>query len=144
MSDHDLKSFSDKHGSDAVINASVKAEIEKRATDGKLPCAVAFKISEKLDVSPSEVGKTVDLINFRLVKCQLGLFGYSPEKKIVKPAENADPAISDAIKSALTDNHLTCKKVWQIALDFNVPKLRVSSICETIGVKIRPCQLGAF
>lgn len=144
MTAHDIKNFADKHGSGIEINETIRAEIEKAATESKLPCAVAFQIADSLGVDPAEVGKTVDLLNFRLIKCQLGLFGYSPEKKIVKPDDNADPAIADAIKGALADNILTCKKTWQIASDFNVPKLRVSSICEAMDVKIKPCQLGAF
>jgi len=35
-----------------------------------------------------DVGGTIDLLEIHLNKCQLGLFGYSPKKMIVKPAEN--------------------------------------------------------
>ncbi len=42
--------------------------------DGKLPCAVAFKIAKKLKVTPGEVGDTADRLKIRMANCQLGCF----------------------------------------------------------------------
>ncbi len=33
---------------------------------------------------------------------------------------------------------------WEIARRFDVSKMRVSSVCEQLNIKIKPCQLGAF
>jgi hypothetical protein len=77
--------FADKHGSDTQLSERIKDQIDRRAKNNALPCALAFKIADELNVSAAEVGKTADLLEIMLVKCQLGLFGYSPEKKIVKP-----------------------------------------------------------
>ena len=90
------------------------------------------------------VGKSADLLNLRLNKCQLGLFGYQPNKKIVKPQEGANQELKDAIAGSLTEGKLTCKAAWDIASRFAVPKMTVSSACEAGGIKISTCQLGAF
>jgi hypothetical protein len=133
-----------KHDPGAQPNAAIKAEIERYGKNNQIPCAVAFKIVENLGVPPSEVGKNTDLIDFELVKCQLGLFGYTPNKRIVKPKDTPQQEIKDAIASELVNERLPCKSAWEIAGRFKVPKLTISNVCETIGVKIKPCQLGAF
>ncbi len=53
-------------------------ELEEKVTsslvEGKLPCAVAFKIAKELKVSPREVGETADKLGIRIARCQLGCF----------------------------------------------------------------------
>jgi hypothetical protein len=78
------------------------------------------------------------------VKCQLGLFGYKPEKKIVKPKAALNPKLESAIQDSLVEGALSCAKAWEIARDFDIPKMAVSAVCEQLKVKIRHCQLGAF
>jgi hypothetical protein len=136
--------FSEKHGSGAQIDPAIKAEIEKKADDGEVACAVAFQIADALGISPAEVGKTLDLLEFKINKCQLGLFGYKPDKKAVKPKKPASRQMEDAVRNALVDNKLACRDAWSIARRFNVPKMSVSAVCEALGIKIKPCQLGAF
>ena len=138
------ESYSKKHGLDATPDLSIKSEISKRVKDEKIPCAVAFEIAEALRVSPKSVGKTADLMNFKLTKCQLGLFGYHPEKKIVKPKDSINEDLEAAISGSLTEGNVSCKRAWEIASRFNIRKMDVSSACETLGIKIKDCQLGAF
>ncbi len=139
-----MKRFSEKHSADAELDSAVKDEILRLAKNDEIPCAVAFKISENLQVPPAEVGKTADILNFRLVKCQLGLFGYKPEKKIVKPQNNADQEVKEAVSNALTDGRLQCKSAWELASQFKIPRMKISGVCEALGIKIKKCQLGAF
>ena len=140
----DGQTFSDKHGADASIDDTIKSKIIELAKEGELPCAVAFKIAKDKKVSPADVGKTLDLLDFRLVKCQLGLFGYLPEKKIVKAKPSENQELEDAIRAALVDERLSCRSSWDIAQQFNVPKMAVSAACEALELKMKPCQLGAF
>ncbi len=42
--------------------------------NGKLPCAVAFKIARKLKVSPKQVGDAANRLNIKISNCQLGCF----------------------------------------------------------------------
>ena len=136
--------FSEKHGPRAQVEPAAKAEIEKKARNGELACAIAFQIADTLGVSPAEVGKSLDLLEFRISKCQLGLFGYKPAKKKVKPKMPADPQMEAAVREALVDGKLACRDAWAIARRFKVPKMSVSAACDALRIKIKHCQLGAF
>jgi len=138
------KRFAEKHGPDAQPDRVIKNEILKRTHKNQIPCAVAFEIAKELQVSPDAVGMAADLMNYRLVKCQLGLFGYQPKKKIVTPQQPVTEDLKNAISEALVQGKLTCKNAWDIATRFNVHKMKVSGACEAMGVKIKHCQLGAF
>ena len=138
------KTFSTKHGPDEKPDTSIKNEILKQTKNEKIPCAVAFEIAKVLRISPEKVGKTADLMNFKLTKCQLGLFGYQPKKKIVNPQENIKEDVKNAISDALAQGRLSCKQAWDIAHRFHVGKMTVSGACEALGIKINDCQLGAF
>jgi hypothetical protein len=140
----DGKEFAKKHGPDAQPDSVIKNEILKRARKNEIPCAVAFEIAKELRISPDAVGMTADLINYRLVKCQLGLFGYHPKKKIVPSQHAVSEDLKNAISQALVHGRLACKSAWDIAARLKVRKMKVSSACEAMGVKIKPCQLGAF
>ena len=137
-------SFAKKHKGSIKLDPSIKEAVLKRSKEERLPCAVAFEIAKELGVEAAEVGKTVDLLNFRLVKCQLGLFGYLPEKKIIKPQNTENQDLKDAIFNALVDGKLSCKDAWDIASGFKIRKMTVSSVADAMGIKIKPCQLGAF
>jgi len=138
------KRFLQKHGPDAQPDRVIKNEMLKRTHKNEVPCAVAFEIAKKLQVSPEAVGMTADLINYRLVKCQLGLFGYHPKKKIVTPQDTVTEDLKNAISEALVQGRLSCKSAWDIATRFNVHKMKISGACEAMGIKINVCQLGAF
>ncbi len=136
--------FSEKHGSGATVESSIKDKIMEHAKENKLPCAVAFKIGAQLKKTPAEIGKTLDLMDFGIIKCQLGLFGYTPNKKIVKSELPENPELVEAIRAALIDEKLSCQAAWEIADKFKIAKLKVSNACEALNIKIKPCQLGAF
>ncbi len=136
--------FADKHGSNTQLNKRIKDQIDRQAKNNELPCALAFKIADELNVSAAEVGKTADLLEIMLVKCQLGLFGYSPEKKIVKPKTPENQNLESTIRDSLVDGKLSCERAWEISRSFDVHKMTVSAICEQLKIKIQPCQLGAF
>jgi hypothetical protein len=130
--------------SPAPMDAALKDALQRQAREGELPCAVAFKLASDLSRPPADIGKAADLLGIRLVKCQLGLFGYSPEKKIVQAAPAADSAMETAIREKLEDGRLACRRAWEIAVAFHIPKMAVSAACEAMQIKIKPCQLGAF
>ena len=138
------KKFSDKHTTAEKPNPEIKNHIEIRSKNKEIPCRLAFEIIEDIGVLPAEVGKNIDLMNYKLIKCQLGLFGYTPKKKIVTPQDTTNRDLITAIQNALVNEKLSCANAWEIATRFQVSKLTVSSIAEAMGVKIKPCQLGAF
>jgi hypothetical protein len=122
----------------------VAAAVKSKVKDGAMACAVAFEIAESLSVPAEEVGFTLDSLEIKVVKCQLGLFGYAPVKRIVKPAERVAPDLEKAIRGALVKDRLPCVAAWALAEKRRLKKMDISSACETLGIKIRPCQLGTF
>ena len=52
----------------------LEEEFKASLVDGRLPCAVAFKISRKLKVSPRKVGDMANRLNVKISSCQLGCF----------------------------------------------------------------------
>jgi len=119
-------------------------EILARVTDNKLSCVTAFEIAGKLNVPAKDIGETADRLNIRLANCQLGLFGHNPDKKIVKAKEPVSAELKAAISNSLEDGRLSCIKAWEIASEFKTQKFTISCACETLKIKIRECQLGAF
>ena len=138
------KDFSKKHPPDRKVNDLLAEAVRARAAQGEIPCAVAFEIAEERNASPEEVGFTLDKLGVKVVKCQLGLYGYKPEKRIVKPAETVSLELEKAIRNALNNSRLPCAAAWEIAKRLGLRKMEVSSTCETMGIKISACQLGSF
>lgn len=144
MNQHQEKSFAAKHGPNTRVSKELRAAITKQVSNSEIPCAVAFDIAQQLGATPQETGTAIDMLNFRLIKCQLGLFGYLPDKKIVKPSATIEPQVEALVREALVEDCLSCRKAWEIASRLNRRKLNISSICEALSIKIKPCQLGAF
>jgi hypothetical protein len=42
--------------------------------NGRLPCAIAFKIAKELKVSPRDVGEAANRLSVKISSCQLGCF----------------------------------------------------------------------
>lgn len=138
------KHYAKKHLSDQKPDPGIVDLLKERAKDGEITCASAFGISADLGVSPDKVGLNADLLEIPVTKCQLGLFGYRPKKKIVTPSSDISSDLEEAIHRGLVDKRLPCRSAWEIAKTFSIKKMAVSSACEALGVKISPCQLGAF
>ena len=50
-------------------------EVERRARDGRLPCAVALELAAELGVAPLAVGQAANRLGVKITDCQLGCFG---------------------------------------------------------------------
>ena len=144
MSTDSKSGYASKQPSDYKPDPELVRAIRENLKENMLPCAVAFKIAKEMQLPPREVGNAADSQEIPLAKCQLGLFGYLPEKKIVKAETAASPDLLDALKAALENDRLPCASLWKIADRFKMPKMKVSAVCEGHDIKIKPCQLGAF
>jgi len=136
--------FKKKHPSEAVADPGIAQAIKQKIIDGKVTCADASAIASDMHKSMQELGMVIDILEVSLTSCQLGLFGYYPEKSIVIPATTVAKEMEGAIQKTLLNGCLPCDAAWKIAEALAVPKIKVSSACEAIHVKIKPCQLGAF
>ena len=142
---HEYKGhFADKHGKDQEIDLRITEAVRERVAEKEVPCAVAFTIVDDLKVEPMKVGRTIDQVEKSIIKCQLGLFGYGPQKSPVKPVEIVDQELEKAIRNRVDDGRLPCKEAWDIAKGFGLRKMQVTSACEKLGIKISRCQLGTF
>ncbi len=146
MTEKAKRPFASKHSqrNPEQIDPVIRESLERNAGKGELACAVAFRLADELHKPPSAIGEAADLLSIRLAKCQMGLFGYTPEKKIVKAASAVDPGLEDAIRRGLENGRLPCRTAWDLAQAFKMPRMGVSAACEALGIKIKPCQLGAF
>lgn len=144
MAHEDAGHYAAKHPQGTEAAPEINQKLQGKITDGRVSCAAAHAIAVELNVAPKEVGIAIDLMEARIHKCQLGLFGYQPEKRMVKAAENPSREVEAAINAHLADGRIACKKCWEIAEHLRKKKLDVSSVCEGLGIKINKCQLGAF
>jgi hypothetical protein len=126
------------------MDERIAAAIREQSREGELPCAAVFRIAKELGLSPLAVGRTADEVEFRLVRCQLGLFGYGERKSVVEPAEDVAPALEQAIREGLILGRLPCAVAWAIAARFGMPKLHVANAAEKLGIRVGQCQIGAF
>lgn len=138
--------FAVKHPEGSEPNATVvqllamRPKYEKR----EISCALVHQLAKSAKVSSMEVGRTLDLLEYRINLCQLGLFGHKPVSKIMAPAKPSDE-IAQAIKAMLKeDGSMPCVKIWELAKAFKLPKMTAASYCAYLKVKIKPCQIGAF
>lgn len=56
------------------MTTNLEETIKASLVNGKLPCAVAFKIAKQLKVSPKEVGTACNKLSVKIASCQLGCF----------------------------------------------------------------------
>lgn len=144
MTHEDAGHYAAKHGPQARPAPAVEQALTAAVKDGTLTCAAAHKVAETLNVSPAEIGVAADLMEVRVTKCQMGLFGYAPEGRIVKAADEVSTELEGAIREALVDGRLPCLTSWEIAKRLRVAKMDVACACEALHIKISSCQLGAF
>ncbi len=138
------KTFKAKHTAGTTADPKIEAMIREKASDRRLPCVTAEAIAATSGKSMLEIGTALDVLEVTISQCQLGLFGYYPQKRIVTAASRVDSALETAIKKRIVSNKLSCSDAWTLAQTLDLTKLAVASACEAMGVKIKPCQLGAF
>ncbi len=143
MTHEDAGHYAEKRRGSTLIEP-IARKIKETAEDNKISCAEAHSIAGDLNVRPAEVGTTIDLLEIRITQCQLGLFGHGKEKNIPQLPEKMNPDVESAIRSSLVNGRLACIAAWEISKRFNISKPVIAAVCESIKVKISPCQLGAF
>lgn len=145
MTHRDEGHYAQKHADQAQLNQGLADAIRKCSVGGTVSCTAAFRIVEELNIKPSEVGQSLDLLEMKIVTCQLGLFGHEGGKRlIVEPAETVPPELEEALRAGLVNGRLPCATAWNIAKQFDLPKMKITSACEKLNLRISQCQLGTF
>ncbi len=131
-----------------MSSEKIKEMIAVYPEKGKLPCAVAHYIAAYLKCDPLQIGKTATDVKTKLYQCQLGLFGYGRKGKsaykITGRKVEVEPEVMDSIKSHITDGKISCARLWEIADSNGITRAEVGNAADSMGIKISPCQLGAF
>ncbi|WP_319409812.1 hypothetical protein [uncultured Desulfosarcina sp.] len=144
MVHEDAGHYAAKHPG-ANIDKAISDAIAAKEKEGRITCAAAHAIAKKQACSPQVVGMNIDLLEKRIRRCQLGLFGYGlKKKKAVKPAAMVTKTLRTAIRKAMDGDSITCQAAWTLAKEMSLTRLEVSSACEALKIKISKCQLGAF
>ncbi len=144
MTHEDMGHYAAKHSANAAVDPLMEVVLREKISNGKISCASAHQIAEAFHVLPVQVGMNIDLMEVRLHKCQLGLFGYGKQEKPVKQSETLSPELVNAITLSMTEGRISCEACWKIAQRMGCPKLAVSRACEAMKIKIFQCQLRAF
>ena len=127
------------------MKQEIAVQIKGSLTEGRLPCASAFKIARRLEVGPQEVGEVAGELNVKISRCQLGLFGYGSNKgKSLEPAQEVDEELEARIRDGVVEGGLPCAAVWSIAGELAMKRIDVANAAEGLDVRITQCQLSCF
>jgi hypothetical protein len=147
MTHEDSGKYALKHPPGTKLNERIAKAIREKSPGPELACGMAEKISKELKVAISEVGITADLLEMKIKKCQLGLFGWGKKKdhgKDIQAAKSVSAGMKSALEEAAVNGAVTCAEAWAIADRLSVERKAVSAACDALGLRIRECQLGAF
>jgi len=143
MGHQDRGHYAKKHPG-ASQNPEIADKINQSAIDGMIDCASAHRIAKTTGWSPLEIGVQADLLELRISRCQMGLFGYGPGKKNLNPAFEVSKTLKTDILNRQEEGSLSCQQCWDMARVHKISKTDMGSACEKLEIKIKPCQLGAF
>lgn len=144
MTHEDRGHYARKHPPETTLDPVVGDALRSRLRNGRIACAAAHAAAAELGKAPADMGVAIDLLEARIEKCQLGLFGHGPGKTALDDDRPTDPAVASALSAAAENGRVTCARCWRIAAEADVPRRRVGAACEKLGLKIKKCQLGAF
>lgn len=124
---------------------AISAKLEAAANaDKRIACLAAHKIAQELNCPPLNVGQTADLIEVRINRCQLGLFGHGKAAVTPLSKDDIDIETQSIVESAVSNGKIACKECWRLADHLNLSRLEMGALCNALEIKVSPCQLGAF
>jgi hypothetical protein len=147
MTHEDAGRYAAKHPPGTTLNEQIAKAIRAKSPRGTLACGAGEKISKDLNVKTSEVGITADLLEIKINKCQLGLFGWGEKPnhgKDIQAADSVSVEIKSALDKAAENGSVTCSALWRVAEKLGAKRKVVAAACDTLKLKIRECQLGVF
>jgi len=126
------------------VEGGLEAELKASLVDGRLPCAVAFKVAKKLNITPRTVGDKANEMKVKIINCQLGFFAV--EKATHSDLDDIPIAaeVQEKIQTSLINSKLPCSVAFQIAGELKVGRKQVGDTTTKLNIKIANCQLGCF
>jgi len=143
MTHEDEGHYGEKHPG-AELDPEIAKRLKTKTREGRISCEDAHAVAAALKVSPRNVGIAIDLLEARIVDCELGLFGSGvPQPKGGLSAE-AEKLLRQAVEAALVQGRLPCAAAWKIADTLGIAKIALKPVCDRMNIKINRCQLGTF
>lgn len=145
MSHKDAGNYARKRSTDADFRPEIADCIRNKSKSGRISCSGAHGIAGELGSKPGEIGKAIDLMEIKVIQCQLGLFGYAGEQRnVVSPAGHVPDDLKRRILTDVKNHRISCESLWNIAQERGISKFDMTAACETMKQKICCCQLGTF
>lgn len=143
----DAGHYAAKHVEGTELNEKAAEAISRRVKNERISCTSAHAAAAEVGISPAELGKALDLMEVRIVGCQLGLFGHKGSgdhgKAELELPENA-AELKAAIAARTNADGISCAKLWEAAAEAGCKKFQASAACDEEKINIHSCQLGAF
>ena|SRR5271157_4216850 len=122
--------------------------VRKAANDNQLSCVLAHNLAGKWGVMPEALGAAAREIGIRIIRCQIGLFGYGPKGtpsyRVVQAADNIPKGLTVEVHAELVDGRLPCRAAWALAQRSGLTYRQMGDVVVALGLKVKPCQLGQF
>lgn len=143
MTHEDAGHYGEKHPG-AERDPEIEKQVKEKIHEGRISCADAHAVAAALRVSPRNVGIAIDLLEARIVECELGLFGSGVQQSETELSAEAEKLLQQAVESALVQGRLPCAAAWKIADKQGIARIAVKLACDRMNIKINRCQLGTF
>jgi len=147
MTHEDTGKYAAKHPPGTKLDEKIAKAVREKSAGGGLACAAGEKIARDLGVQIAAVGIAADLLELKIKNCQLGLFGWGDKPnhgKDIQAVASVSAEMKAALEEAAEGGEIACKAVWAVADRLAAKRKEASGACETLKLKIRKCQLGAF
>ncbi len=143
MTHEDAGHYGEKHPG-AERDPEIEQQVREKIREDRISCADAHGVAAALRVSPRKVGVVIDLLEARIVDCELGLFGSSVQQPENELSAEAEKLLRQAVEATLVQGRLPCAAAWKIAETLGIAKCAVKLACDQMNIKINHCQLGTF
>jgi len=143
MTHEDAGHYAAKHPGEE-LDPEIEKLLNAKITAGRISCENAHAVAGSLRVSPRRVGIAIDLLEARIMDCQLGLFGSSVQLPETELSPAAEKLLHQAVEATLVQGRLPCAVAWKIAETLGIAKIVVRAACDRMNIKVNRCQLGAF
>lgn len=143
MTHEDKGKFAEKHEGQN-IDSEAAEKLRNLSENNKISCAAAHRAAAALNVSPEEIGIQIDLLELKIIECQIGLFGYRDTGKMLDESIIVAPELNEKLNQKSTHGRISCFDCWNIATELKTKRLTVGSACQKLQISIKPCQLGTF
>jgi hypothetical protein len=143
MTHQDKGNYAGKHPGRS-IDPVIEKKLETLKDQNQITCAAAHRAAAELNRPPADIGIQMDLMELRLIRCQLGLFGHGSDAGSADKDIDVPDDLKARVVNTAREGRISCKDCWDIAAEFKISRPDMGVVCEQLTLRIESCQLGAF